>query len=241
MARTKSSSHSNIIRPRSGLIYGEYLTLVLDVILLFYDLLIGCSRKMTRSYSKCPPGVFCLSSDTVFLVGIILSVIVFVNVYRPPSHDSVQVMSSPTPVVVAPSYPGSGDDRFTRAPKPERNWVATPDLSAVWNSGATLPAIPTRGIPETYQSMGTIRTEDGKILPLYGRRTASRSDRFQYYTRTDTYNPVQIPIEYRRRNCQDDVGCEELYDRDQVQLGPLQTTGEVNVYRFSGPTYIPLV
>jgi hypothetical protein len=35
------------------------------------------------------------------------------------------------------------------------------------------------------------------------------------------------------------VGCEELYDRDQVQLGPLRTGGEVTVYRFSGPTYIP--
>ena len=30
MARTKRLSHSNIIRPQSGLIYGEYLTLVLD-------------------------------------------------------------------------------------------------------------------------------------------------------------------------------------------------------------------
>lgn len=201
---------------------------------------------MTRYYSKCPPGVVCLSSSTTFIIGITLAVVVFLVIYRPPltqqeSRDTVQVVSSPNPVVIAPSYPGGGDDRFTRAPKPERNWVATPDLSAVWNSGATLPAIPTRGIPETYQSMGTIRTGDGKILPLYGRRTASRSDRFQYYTRTDTYNPVQIPIEYRRRNCQDDVGCEELYDRDQVNLGALQTTGEVSVYRFSGPTYIPLL
>jgi len=31
MARTKRLSYSNIIRPQSGLIYGEYLTLVLDV------------------------------------------------------------------------------------------------------------------------------------------------------------------------------------------------------------------
>jgi hypothetical protein len=199
---------------------------------------------MVRYYSRCPPGVFCLSSNTMFTIGLIIAVVMFAIVYRPPqqkvAQDTIQVVSAPSPVVVtAPSHPGDGDDRFTRAPKPERNWVATPDLSAVWNSGATLPAIPTRGIPETYQTMGTIRTDDGAILPLYGRRTASRSDRFQYYTRTDTYNPVQIPIEYRRRNCQDDVGCEELYDRDQVQLGPLRTSGEVTVYRFSGPTYIP--
>jgi hypothetical protein len=31
MARTKRLSNSNIIRPLCGLIYGEYLTLVLDV------------------------------------------------------------------------------------------------------------------------------------------------------------------------------------------------------------------
>lgn len=198
---------------------------------------------MVRYSSKCPPGVFCLSPSTMFTIGAIIALTIFAIVYRPPqqvAQDTIQVVSAPSPVVVAaPSHPGNGDDRFTRAPKPERNWVATPDLSAVWNSGATLPAIPTRGIPETYQTMGTIRTDDGAILPLYGRRTASRSDRFQYYTRTDTYNPVQIPVEHKRRNCQDDVGCEELYDRDQIQLGPLRTSGEVTVYRFSGPTYIP--
>jgi hypothetical protein len=118
--------------------------------------------------------------------------------------------------------------------------MATPDLSAVWNSSAQgLPAIPTRGIPETYQSIGILKMEDGQVLPLYGRRTASRSDRFQYYSRTDTYNPVQLPIEYKRRNCQDDVGCDELYDRDQVRLAGVGKQGEVTIYRFSGPTYIP--
>lgn len=201
---------------------------------------------MVRVRSKCPPGVLCISSELVLVlilgaIGIITFMYMYTSAY---AQRPVQIQPAVprTNTVIAPvQMPGAGDDRFTRAPKPERNWVATPDLSAIWNSGATLPAIPTRGIPETYQSMGTIRTEDGQILPLYGRRTASRSDRFQYYTRTDTYNPVQIPIEYKRRSCQDDVGCEELYDRDRVHLGPLQKSGEVTVYRFSGPTYIPLL
>jgi len=196
---------------------------------------------MVRAYTKCPPGVLCVFSELVIVIGIfVAATVAFISYGHPQMPITTQIIqpalaTQPTTVVM----PGTGDDRFTRAPKPERNWVATPDLSAVWNSGATLPAIPTRGIPESYQSMGTIRTDDGQILPLYGRRTASRSDRFQYYTRTDTYNPVQIPIDYKRRSCQDDVGCEELYDRDRVQLGPLQKSGEVTVYRFSGPTYIP--
>jgi len=188
---------------------------------------------------RCPPGTFCISSELVLLLGVVVAATAFM--VNQPKMPNVYVSApAATPTLIAPVNPGGGDDRFTRAPKPERNWVATPDLSAVWNSGAALPSIPTRGIPETYQSMGTIRTEEGQILPLYGRRTASRSDRFQYYTRTDTYNPVQIPVEYRRRNCQDDVGCEELYDRDRVRLGALQTGGEVNIYRLAGPTYIPM-
>jgi hypothetical protein len=196
---------------------------------------------MVRAYTKCPPGVLCISSELSLVIGIIVAATVAFVSYGQPQKPTTQIIQSAPAAQPAPTVimPGGGDDRFTRAPKPERNWVATPDLSAIWNSGATLPAIPTRGIPESYQSMGTIRTEDGQILPLYGRRTASRSDRFQYYTRTDTYNPVQIPIEYKRRSCQDDVGCEELYDRDRVDLGPLQKSGEVTVYRFSGPTYIP--
>ena len=50
--------------------------------------------------------------------------------------------------------------------------------------------IPTRGIPDDFQSIGVI-TIDDKILPIYGRRFDS--DRWNYYTRTDTYNPVPIP------------------------------------------------
>jgi hypothetical protein len=197
---------------------------------------------MTRYYSKCPPGVLCLSWE-IILVLVIAGIVLSVALVRSDTKErDILRATSPHQVILTPSSnPGDGDDRFTRAPKPERNWLAKPDLSAIWNSGATLPAIPTRGIPETYQTMGTIRTDEGQILPLYGRRTASRSDRFQYYTRTDTYNPVQIPIEYKRRNCQDDVGCDELYDRDRVHLGPLQKSGEVTVYRFSGPTYIPVL
>ena len=184
----------------------------------------------------------CISTELTLLVVIAaVAATAFMIYNKRDPQVSPTIITMPATPAAPVQMPGAGDDRFTRAPKPERNWVATPDLSAIWNSGATLPAIPTRGIPETYQSMGTIRTEDGQILPLYGRRTASRSDRFQYYTRTDTYNPVQIPIEYKRRSCQDDVGCEELYDRDRVHLGPLQKSGEVTVYRFSGPTYIPLV
>ena len=137
------------------------------------------------------------------------------------------------------------NDRYTRAPKPERDWLVKPDLSTLYNSPtaiiSTLPVLATRGIPETYQSMGVLKTDSGQILPLYGRRTASRSDRFQYYTRTDSYNPIQLPLEHKRHNCQDDVGCDELYDGDTLKIGATGEKATTTIYRFSGPTYIPAI
>jgi hypothetical protein len=134
---------------------------------------------------------------------------------------------------------GSGDDRYTRAPKPERDWMVGPDYSSIRPSIYNLPTVATRGIPESYQQMGLIKTDDNNVLPLYGRPTASRSDRFQYYSRTDTYNPIQIPIRYNNRDCVDDIGCNELFDGDSVSLVPSGQKAQVTLYRLSGPTYVP--
>ena len=130
-----------------------------------------------------------------------------------------------------------GDSRYSRAPKPLRDWLSpNVDLDG---SIYAVPRIATQGLPEAYQSMGIVKTESGELLPLYGRRIASRSDRFNYYTRTDTNNPLPLPITYKRRDCQDDVGCEELFDNEQVTIIPTKQNGSVTVYRFNGPTYIP--
>jgi hypothetical protein len=39
--------------------------------------------------------------------------------------------------------------------------------------------------------MGIIKSGE-QLLPLYGRQTAYRSDRYNYYTRTDTYTPNTV-------------------------------------------------
>jgi len=189
---------------------------------------------MVRS---CPPGVICLTPNiitgAIILALVMVTVILYMKQESQP-HQIVQRILEPQPEVVVQT----GDDRYTRAPKPERHWITQPDLPTGAEIYGKLPRVPTRGIPETYQSMGIITMGDGKILPLYGRRTASRSDRFQYYTRTDTYNPVQLPIRVKRRDCQDDVGCEELYNEDEVNIASMGK-GKTTIYRFDGPAYIP--
>ena len=80
---------------------------------------------------------------------------------------------------------------------------------------------------------------DDKILPLYGRRTTGGSDRWNYYTRTDTYNPVPIPINFQRRQCMDDVGCQEILSGDDVKIDVMNKSGRTSIYKIDGPKYIP--
>jgi hypothetical protein len=181
-----------------------------------------------------PDSFHVLSWPSVTLVLILLVTVGLVtwslrNEYELTRRIFAQAMSSgergSSNVVVSQK---SGDDRYTRAPEAERLWDTGPDLSRVPRAPFN---IPTQGLPEAYQSMGIVKTPDGKLLPLYGRRSISSRDRYNYYTRTDTYNPIQIPIRMQGRDCQDGVGCPELYTGDSVKMEATGDTGEVTIYR----------
>jgi Family of unknown function (DUF5755) len=139
---------------------------------------------------------------------------------------------SQQPVII--NVERGGDDRYSMAPRPQRRWTTEPDYSSLRSE---MPSIPTRGFPDQYQQMGIMTTEEGGVLPLYGRRVAPRSDKFQYYTRTDTYNPVALPVSFKKRDCQDSVGCDELFDGDTVKMAGTGAPGKVKLYRFDGPVY----
>jgi len=202
----------------------------------------------SRSYyvGKCPPGVICVTPEYTLLI-LLLFIAILVAIYMFSERSTKQTViyqppqqpAATAPVAVQIAAVSEGDNRYMRAPKPERHWMTSSELPNAEEIFGKLPRLPTRGMPETYQSMGVLTMDDGQILPIYGRRTASRSDRFQYYTRTDTYNPVQLPLRYKRRDCQDDIGCEELFDGDSITVGPTNQVGRATIYRFDGPTYVP--
>jgi len=115
----------------------------------------------------------------------------------------------------------------------------------MWDNGPEIPVrgaldpVATRGAPEAYQQMGVLTDDAGKVLPLYGRRVAPRSDYFNYYTRTDTYNPVAIPVTFDKRDCQDNAGCKEVLNGDKLKMTPTGETAKVTLYGFDGPRYVP--
>ena len=199
--------------------------------------------------ASCPPGQMCITPLNGFL-GILcmilfIALIAYILQTRPIQAAYPRESQKDTVVVVPPS--SNGDDRYTRSPEPQRFWNNGPEVPP---RGALVPPdggildpravnIPTQGFPESYQQMGLLKQGDGKLLPLYGRRVASRSDRFNYYTRTDSYNPVPLPLNYKRKDCQDPVGCQELFDGDSVRITPTGEEATATLYRFDGPMYVP--
>lgn len=196
------------------------------------------TRKMGRS--KCPPGVFCLTPGLLVFFGVIVALIVgFYYMNRPSQRTNFrykqQQQQQQQPIII---NAGGGDSRYERAPEPSRTWYAPPDIRGAFIPPGAVPInIDTRRAPESYQQMGVINA-NGQMLPLYGRRNGRGTDIYNYYTRTDTYNPVQIPVNFGRRDCTDDNGCKEIGDGDSVKIHGLGE-GTVKLYHIDAPKYIP--
>jgi hypothetical protein len=198
---------------------------------------------MARSRrSKCPPGVFCISDGLITTLIIILSVALLFIMYavffiKPTSPTIIMPRQAAPQTTVIPIK--GGDSRYDMAPQPLRDWMAPPEFPPRGGIASIPINIPTKGLPESFQSVGVISVDE-KVLPLYGRRTAGGGgDRWNYYTRTDTYNPVPIPVRFNKRDCMDDVGCQEILSGEEVKVEVLNKSGKTNIYKIDGPKYIP--
>lgn len=202
---------------------------------------------MARIRPSCPPGTLCVSAGLTTTLFILLAVamVFLVLGYLYPRVSSSPLLpfsSSPQPPITVSVHTGGGerggDSRYDRAPQPLRDWMSPPEFPPRGGLSRLPFNQPTQGLPESFQSVGLIRVED-KMLPLYGRRTAGSGDRWNYYTRTDTYNPIPLPIQIQKRDCMDDVGCPEVSSGDRVHVRGLQKEGQTEIYRFDGPKYLP--
>jgi hypothetical protein len=207
----------------------------------------------------CPPGMYCMDTSTVLtgllvLVAIAAIVVFFIKQNAAPTKPTVIVMESKTTQqqVQPPATVINPDPRFAPL-SPERSYYVPPDLRGIPIPAGVGPITPvnvqTRGIPDAYQQMGVLTTQGGTdnsatptrtILPLFGRQLTTNRDRWNYYTRTDGMNPVQVPVQYKRRNCDSDNGCDEIIDGEAVGVPVMGQSFTATVYRYSTPRYLPM-
>jgi len=198
---------------------------------------------MVKRRSKCPPGVFCISGGlgTTLTIILIVSLLFFLYAvfFLRPQAPTIIIPGAPREVSQTTVIPiKGGDSRYDMAPQPLRDWRSAPEFPPRGGIASIPINIPTQGLPESFQSVGVVSVDD-KILPLYGRRTGRGGDRWNYYTRTDTYNPVPIPVKFQKRDCMDDVGCQEILSGEEIKVEVMNKPGRTSMYRYDGPKYIP--
>ena len=114
--------------------------------------------------------------------------------------------------------------------------------------------IPTRGSSGGFQQVGMLykqnitdssatigNNSDTAIFPLYGRPIYPGSNKWSYYTASDKFNSVKMPITHNGRRCDADYGCHELYNGDIIQIPAYNGDFKVDIYDYDKPRYIPYV
>lgn len=98
--------------------------------------------------------------------------------------------------------------------------------------------VATRGEAPPYSQVGAIHKNE-TILPLYGKQTYRGSNKWLYYTASDQYNSVKVPVTFNNKNCQDEHGCEEIMDNDTLSVTGYNDTFTASIYDLDKPRYIP--
>lgn len=104
--------------------------------------------------------------------------------------------------------------------------------------------VSTRGEPAPYQQVGILIGEErgGKgeqmILPLIGRQTYPGSSRYHYYASSNGYHPLKLPVEHKKRSCNDSTGCDEIFSGNLVKVKGYDVDFNADMYPSADPVYI---
>jgi hypothetical protein len=92
-----------------------------------------------------------------------------------------------------------------------------------------------------YQQVGILTSNDNNepiILPLFSKRANNHRDRWNYYTTTDKNTMLRLPISHDNMKCDDDIGCNEIYDGNTLYIEMYKgKTFTATIYKKQAPSY----
>jgi len=139
------------------------------------------------------------------IIGILISIL-YINRTFPLERTTITIEVKPESVPVLDARPSVYAERIPPPeyrPAPVREWK-----------------------PPTPQQLGLLTDGNGDIKPLYGRASRTHRDRWHYWTTTGGENLYPLPIEVEGRSCEEDIGCQELFGNEQINI-----LGKENLYK----------
>lgn len=201
----------------------------------------------------CPVGFFCFDKNTFCLVIITLIIIVVFLIYQNKNKFMSEKKDFNFKLKLL-KQKLKLDKKKIENINYEQNNSETKDIERIINplrppersytgSGVKIN-IPTRGYVPHYQQVGALIEEtnsDSKVLPLFGKPTYPSSRKWLYYTSSDNYSSVKLPVNSNNRCCLDEYGCDELYNDSIVTVDGYSNSFKVNLYKLDKPRYIPYI
>ena len=211
----------------------------------------------------CPTNFFCMNETTFYLILAIILVISvsMYNKYNTSHHQKLHVIKNIIKVpqqqfeIQSPKQ-SIAHQRITdplMAPEqsfPHRNPTRFVDVRTI-SEKPTVHIhnkrevnIPTRGEAPSYSQVGTLTSQDSAgdpiVLPLYGRPLYRGARQWLYYTSTDKFPSIKMPVTFKNKDCQSDQGCEEINSSNQVNVPAYKDRSfEAQIYRMDTLRYIP--
>lgn len=100
--------------------------------------------------------------------------------------------------------------------------------------------INTRGDSYDYQQVGFAYNDNNK-LPIYGKQTYPGSNSYNYYTSSDGYQSIKLPVIKDNIDCTDERGCREIQNNDNINITSYNDSFKFTKYNFDKPKYIPFI
>ena len=216
---------------------------------------------------KCPPGVTCIDSISMFLLLIVVFFIIYF-VYNSFNKQHIIVNNKPSENIVISSnnqrdINSSGWFGRLIPSWPYNNLVQDPLLNPYapplrderyfipgFNSvpiGAVPINISTNigAVDTSYRQVGILTPLNGSskdsIVPLMGRPLFTNRDKWQYYSTSNQNNNVKLPVSRSGRSCTNEYGCDKLYTGDTVYIEGVNETYKVTVYDNNVIKYLPFI
>lgn len=199
---------------------------------------------------KCQPGMICIENITmifiIFLIGLVgyFIYLSMKNTWQITIKNPITIKQDPTLELrnnFLNRIPPIGNIFSNPFLPPLKNGVYHPKNSSDVRG---IPInVPTQGHESSYQQVGILTRMNGveTILPLMGRTLLTNRSKFQYYTMSDKFNSIKLPISKGGRSCTNEYGCNELFNGDSVYVEGYQDAFKVTVYENNGPKYIPYI
>ena len=143
------------------------------------------------------------------------------------------VHNEPKDVLLNPYTPPLKDSNYNRHYNTMRNSInKSTNINSLHNA--------------KFRQVGLLTPQNGNgsekgPVPLMGKPLYSNRNKWQYYSMSDQYNSVKLPISVKGKSAMTEYGCDELYNGDTVYLDGVKEIYTVTLYDNDHLQYLPSI